>query len=46
MADLPQTTTLIANPEPRLTATGAPVANHPSALITSVGYLHGPGPDS
>jgi RNase adaptor protein for sRNA GlmZ degradation len=48
MAGLPETTTetLIANPEPRLTATGALVAHHPSALITSFGYLHGPGPDA
>jgi RNase adaptor protein for sRNA GlmZ degradation len=50
MAGLPETTTetLIADPEPHLipTLTGAPVANHPNALITSFGYLHGPAPDA
>jgi UPF0042 nucleotide-binding protein len=49
MAELPETTTaetLIADPEPRVTATGALVAHHPSVLITSFGYLHGPGPDA
>ena len=52
MAGLPETTTetLIADPEPHLiptlTLTGATVANHPNALITSFGYLHGPAPDA
>ena len=42
------TETLIADPEPHLipTLTGVTVANHPSALITSFGYLHGPAPDA
>jgi UPF0042 nucleotide-binding protein len=50
MAGLPEITitrTPLADPQPHLTPTGASVANHhPSALITSFGYLHGPAPDA